>query len=237
MKYASMISVVVSVLGLASFGVGADTSGCQSADSASVKSTTIRTNYWMLYVSETDTSYPRAQFRFGADYGTTLELTGASMASFADQPLAWNATLDWYERAAPGQLESGAWSYTNNDGKTFHNSVPAHQEARLPATLPASLPASASYELVWEGPPLRTGETMEAILATDANRLQFIAIFQTDVGATSLVLPSTELAKLPRAPTHVVLQRHENHPLQEDTGAGGNIVTTFESPPRLVTLQ
>ena len=232
-----MISVVVSVLALASFGVGADTSGCKSADSASVKSETIRTNYWMLYISDTDTSYPRAQFRFGQDYGTTLELTGASRTSFGDQPLAWNATLDWYERGTPGELTSGAWSYTNNDGKTFRNAVPARQEARLPAALPASLPATASYELTWDGPPLRTGETLEAILAHDENRLQFIAVFQSNTGATSLVLPSVDLAKLPRGATRVVLQRHEDHPLDQGPGAGGKVVTTFESPSRLVTLQ
>src|SRR5688572_30764883 len=96
-RASTTFSTFAAVLLLATFGVGADNSGCQSTQSSAVKTETIRTNYWMFYNSETVTSYARAQFRVGTDIGTTLELTDGSKTAFEGRPLAWNALIDWYE--------------------------------------------------------------------------------------------------------------------------------------------
>ena len=45
---------------------------------------------------------------------------------------------------------------------------------------------------------MKEGETIEVIVAHDANRFQFVAIFEKNVGASNIVLPKQELGKLPR---------------------------------------
>jgi len=230
-------STFAAVLLLASFGVGADNSGCQSTPSSSVKTESIRTNYWMFYKSETDTSYARAQFRVGSDIGTTLELSAPARTAFDAKPLAWNAFIDWYELNLAGKVTTGTWSFTDNEGKTYTNKLPASLEARLPESFPATLPQNAAFDLAWDGEPVQEGETMEVIVAHDANRLQFFALFEKAVGARSFVIPPTELKKLPLGRTAIALQRHRDHTLEQGTGAGGKITTTFESPVRIFDLK
>ena len=237
MNRTTSIATFLSIVALASFGVGADNSGCQSVDSSAVKTDTIRTNYWLFYKSEDDTTYARAQFRVGSDVGTTLELTDGSKVTFEGQPLAWNELLDWQERKIAGQVKSGSFLYTDNESKTYANKVPASREARVPDAFPAKLPAASSYDFSWQGDALVEGETMEVILAHDANRLQFVAIFERNVGATNVVLSKEDFGKLPRGRTAIAIQRHRDSKLDPDTGAGGKITTTFESPVRIFDLE
>jgi hypothetical protein len=237
MKRASTFSTFAAALLLATFGIGADNSGCQSTPSSSVKTDAIRTNYWMFYKSETDTSYARAQFRVGTDIGTTLELTDASKTAFDGKTLAWNALIDWYELNLAGKVTTGTWSFTDNDGKTFTNKLPSSLEARVPETFPASLSQSEAFDLQWEGEPVQDAETMEVVVLHDANRVQFFALFEKAVGAKNIVIPPTELKKLPLGRTAIVLQRHRDHVLEQGTGAGGKILTTFESPVRIFDLK
>jgi hypothetical protein len=236
-RASTTFSTFAAVLLLATFGVGADNSGCQSTPSSSVKTETIRTNYWMFYKSETDTSYARAQFRVGSDIGTTLELTDGSKAAFDEKTLAWNSLIDWYELNLAGKVTAGTWSFTDNLGKTYTNKLPSSLEARIPEAFPASIPQSEAFDLQWDGEPVQEDETMEVIVAHDENRLQFFALFEKAVGAKNFVIPPTEWKKLPLGRTAIVLQRHRDHALEQGTGAGGKILTTFESPLRIFDLK
>lgn len=238
MKYrTTSLSAFACVLVIAIFGVGADNSGCESTPSSSVKSESIRTNYWMFYKSETDTSYARAQFRVGNELGTTLELKPPAGARFDGRPLAWNATLDWYEVNLAGKVTTGKWTFEDNEGKPYVNELPRTLEARVPLSFPERLLAAEAYSLEWEGEPIQEGETMEAIVAHDENRLQFVAIFEKSVGAKNVVIAETELARLPRGRSAIALQRHRDYPLQQGTETGGKITTTFESPVRIFDLE
>ncbi len=209
---------------------GADTQGCQSQPSADVAQDKIHTTYWLYRDSNTDSTFARAQFRFGGATGTSLELTGGASASEGGTPLAWGALLDWYENKHAGYTKQTTFTYVDSQGKRREVPVPAIREVSFPDAVPAKLPRSESFELTWVGEPLVDGETMEAVVARDANRLNFAVWYETKVGARSVVLTKDGMAKVQAGGCIITLRRHRNYPLPAgaDTGGGGRVTTTFQ---------
>lgn len=209
---------------------GADTQGCQSQPSSDVAQDKIHTNYWLYRESNSDVTYARAQFRFGTGTGTSLELTGGASVSEGGTPLPWGALLDWYENKHAGYTKQTTFTYVDSEGKRREVPVPVIREVSFPDPLPAKLPRSESFELTWVGEPLADGETMEAVVARDANRLDFAVWYETKVGARSMVLTKDGLAKVQAGASVLSLRRHRNYPLPAgaDTGGGGRVTTTFQ---------
>jgi hypothetical protein len=223
-------------LGVAVLTMGADNQGCQSESSNDVAQDEIHAVYWLYYDTNADTTYARAQFRFGSETGTSLELEEPASVSFEGKPMGFNELLDWHEVVVAGRVDGGTFSFTNSEGETFENIAPPLTELDI-SSAPDTLDRSQSFELVWSGPPVLEDELFETIVANAANNFDFIRVDQRTEGATSVVIPKTELDKLPAGAAVLGVRRHRDFPLVESTEAGGKLVITFQPLDQPVTLQ
>jgi hypothetical protein len=218
------------------FVVAADDTGCQSQDSSSVDQAKIHTSYWLYYDANSDATYARAQFRFGGALGTTLQLSDGASVVFQGNLLTFNELLDWQEVVLPGKVSSGTFVYTDTQGKKYSNPVAASIEIEF-AQVPASLSSAQAFQLIWAGPPLAGDESLEVVVDNVANNFLFARFEQRNVGATSVVLTASELAKLPRGATTLSMRRYRDFPLLQGTSEGGKIVTTYQPIDRRFELQ
>ncbi len=224
------------LLALLPFVVAADNSGCQSEDSASVDQDRINTQYWLYYDANSNSTYARAQFRFGSEVGTTLILEEPASVTFAGKKLAFNELLDWQEVVLPGKVATGTFEYVDAKGKTYRNAVAEMPELQ-PGTVPASLASGQPLEVIWSGAPLGQDDALETIVAHTANPFLFVRVDQRNQGATNVVVPANDLARLPRGPAKLGLRLYRERALAEGSSAGGKITTTYQPIDRDLTLQ
>jgi hypothetical protein len=218
------------------FIAGADDTGCQSQDSSSVEQSKIYTTYWLYYNVNTDTTYARAQFRFGGATGTTLQLSDGASVTFEGKALTFNELLDWQEVVLPGKVSSGSFVYTDTKGTKYSNPVPAISEIEF-AAVPATISKSQAYQLTWTGTPLADDEVLEVVVVNAANNFLFSRVDQRNRNATDVVLPANELGKLPSGASLLTMRRHRDYPLAQGTSLGGKLTTTYQPRDRPFSLQ
>jgi len=227
---------VVLALALLPFTVAADDTGCQSESSGTVDQDRVHASYWLYRDSQTDRTFARAQFRFGSAVGTTLILDGDAAVTFAGQPMAWNAALDWHEAILAGDVREGDFVYTDADGDVHVNPAPTMTPIDF-AAVPSTVPRDRSLTLGWTGAPIQEGEDLEVVIAVEPLRLDFERWDQRAVGATSIVLDAGKLSQLAPGPAVISLRRHRDYPLAEDAGGGGKLTTTYQPRDGAVTLE
>lgn len=215
-----------------------DTSGCASESSSNVNQDRIHTSYWILYDADADTTHGRAQFRLGTSLGTTLLLSEGASATFDDRPMGFDALLDWHSTSLAGLVDGGRFEYTDLEGDTFVNAAPPHVPVAVPDDFPpVVIRDGSSLELFWEGQPLAVGESMEAIVAHEANRFEFKRWDVRTPSATSVVLDGRNLAQLPAGGTVIQLRRwYETESVDAPSG-GGVLRTTYQSPEVVFVLE
>lgn len=118
---------------------------------------TIHTRYVLENNENSDIIYTRAQFRFGSATGTILELSEDSEISFNNENLTWKPLLAFYESVIAGNVGTGVFDYTNEDGESFANSASVPAEINFPDDL-TIVNINNSLSLEWEGTPLGSDE-------------------------------------------------------------------------------
>lgn len=90
------------------------------------------------------------------------------------------------ENSTSGNAATASFSYTDNDGTDFTNSI----ETR-PISVPVALDSiskDSSYNLVWTGNPIATDEAVYVIV-NETGEINGTLFSQLNVGATSKILP------------------------------------------------
>lgn len=200
---------------------------CESEDSADVNQDRIYTDYEVFYNSNTDITWVVARFRFGNALGTILELNDPASVSFDGQELPYNQVFAGHYREFAGKIDLGAFTYTDTDGKTFVNEVPAFESIAFPDDL-TSLSKSQAYSLEWEGTALSANQQVGLFIGSwvwgeDA------AFVQTGEGTNNLVLGINQLENLPTGTSTFYMDRSTAVDVLDGTSAGGRICGKFRA--------
>jgi hypothetical protein len=216
---------------------GADNTGCQSQPSSDVNPDKIYQAYWLYYDTNSNTTFARAQFRFGSGIGTTLELSDGAEVTFNGKTMSFNALLDWQEVILPGKVLSGTFTYTDTTGKAFTQQVVAINEIAI-SPLPTTIAKGQALSLTWSGGALESDGVAEFIIAEDRNRLNFARTETRNAGATNVVMGADELARMPSgADALLSLRRWREFPLQQGSSVGGKLTVTYQGADKTVPIR
>jgi len=199
---------------------------CQRESSEDVNQDKIYTEYSLVYDANTDITYARALFKFSNITGTQLELKAPAEVKFDNDILAFNQTLAYYEKQYVGVKTGGTFTYKDLDNNTFTNTITGVKSIGFPTGLD-SIHKSSSYQMVWVGDSLITGEgvtvTINGINEGDAQ------IFYTNsVNANSITFPLNKLQLLGTGSGTMFMQRDITKTLQQATSAGGYIKGVYK---------
>ncbi len=205
-------------------------------DSADVNQQSIYTAYEVFYNENDDVSHVIARFRFGGPFGTLLQLTEPSGASvsFNGEPLTYSSIWGGHHTSFAGNITSGTFIYTNTDGETFTNSVPAGTSIGFPEGF-TSLSKSQAYTLEWEGTPLAANDHVGIFVGTWSWGDDALFYTNSD-GADSIVLGVNALSNLINGSATVYMDRWNERSLSEGTLEGGRILYKYRGVNATVTV-
>lgn len=218
-------------------GISVSLSSCVSEDSATVDQDRIHTTFEVFYDFNTDITYARAQFRLGNALGTTLKLSSPSQVTFNAQPLTFNETLAYYEKQFPGFLNGGEFKYTDAKSKVITNSI----NGLLKPTIPSSfieVDRSVANTFAWTGAALADREVI-VLDIYNTGQTNFQLFTQISVGATTIILPVTQLANLASGTNNAtaVLDWSRTDNLTQSTSAGGYIKVSSRDKTKAISVK
>jgi hypothetical protein len=132
---------------------------CEAEDSVDVNQNKIYTDYEVFYDSNSDKTWVVARFKFGNATGTVLELKDVAFVTFNGDTLPYNGWYAGHFKEYAGRISTGSFSYTNNDGDIFVNSIPSVDTIAFPSDLD-TLDKSAAYTITWGGRTLAADENV-----------------------------------------------------------------------------
>ena len=207
---------------------------CSSEDSADVNQDRIFTDYEVFYNENTDETRIMASFRFGENLlGTPLRLEDPAGVTFNAVEMPYRGTFLAHVLEEVGQVSSGTFIYTNADGESFTNELPAFNEIDFPFPLTA-ISVSNAFELRWDGPPLGPNEDVSLFVGGLDTEDGFF--FTDEEGATSITLSRDNLQALSLGENTFYLERAIRLDAQETTDAGGRIRVRYRTANKTINL-
>lgn len=190
---------------------------CQSEDAADVNQERIETNYHLVYDASEDETIASASFTFGS---TFLKLNSPSEVLFEEDRLRETEILGIvdYRKAYNGEVLSGTFAYTNNEGNTYENTITITDRIDLPASI-TELSISEGGVIEWIGGAVQSGETVSFHLTNDAH---FFVESVSAVNATSLVVRANAIQPELLGQCSMRIERAHKQNLEEAPDAGGN---------------
>ena len=207
---------------------------CEEEDSVNVAQDRIASYYEVAYNANTDVTRVLASFRFGENaLGTPLELTEPANVLFNDQVLPYNRFALGHAVDLAGEVETGTFIYTNNEGTEYRNSIPSYDTIAFPVDFDTLSKSSAST-LTWEGEPLGPDELVSVFLFdTDTEDALFITSTE---GATSVILPRDQIERLTLGQNTFRMERRKEISTVDGTPAGGNFIVKYRAKQQVVTI-
>ena len=212
------------------------TQSCQKAeDSADVNQDRIHQYLELFYDEAQDKTYAYAQFRFGNAIGTPLQLATNATVSVEGNTMSWNDNfnLNRYEWEWTGKRNSATFTYTDNDGNTFVNTVIIN-DIGFPASLD-TISKDSSYNLVWTGDPLAADEAVWVSINED-NEANAATFNQNDQGSTSITLTKDGLSKIDPSSVTLWIDRNNKPAITQATSVGGILVGKYRDTATDVIL-
>lgn len=201
-------------------------SSCESESSADVNQDRIYALYEILYNETADLSYARATFFFGGVTGTRLELASPSAVTANAESMGYKSTLAYYEKEFAGYVQTCEFLFNDLDDNTFVNTV-SIIEIDFPETMD-TIVKGESYELIWVGDSLATGESVWAYIDGPAE-IDDVLASQNTQNANSIFFTAEQTEKLSVGPNSIRLTRKNTIDGQEVSSAGGSCTGTFET--------
>ena len=207
--------------------------GCGSESSDDVAQDRIYTYYRFSYDAATNTTTAQARFTFGNLTGTRLTLGSNSNITCNGQPLTQTTELinqTLYEATFSGQVNSGEFTWTDNDGNVFVNTIDIPASIDYPAGL-TQIDRSASFDLTWQGDAVAVSEDVRCIINN-------IHIFTQAIStSTTVTLPTSRLQNIGAGTANFELNRVRNIQLAQKTDAGGLAEGVYRAGEKAITLQ
>ncbi len=215
-NYAFLLILMVAVL----------FSSCTREDSDSVDQDTIHTRYVLEYNENSDVTYARAQFRFGGSTGTILELAEDSEISFNNEDMNWKPLFAYYELVFAGNVGTGVFGYTNDDGESFSNIAGVPEAINFPSDLTV-VNINNALSLEWEGASLESGEFCLITITGEDTTGDGELFIISDEGATDIVLPADRLQEVGVGTANMIINRDQNDFSINGTDEGGVVVGRY----------
>jgi len=209
-------------------------SACTKDKSSNVNQDRIYQDLQVTYDVNTDKTSILAQFKFGGATGTFLELDSGAMVRFNGDLLPFNQLLYGHYKEYAGRIDTGAFVYTNVDGKVFTNAIPLVDTIAFPATLD-TIRKSSAYDLKWEGSVLKPDETVGLFIGSGAWGKNALYLQDAD-GASNLVLGTGQLTNLPIGASTLYMERSITKNLSEKTSVGGKIASKYRAKNKSVQI-
>lgn len=212
-------------------------SSCAPEDSTDVNQDRIYTVYELFYNSNTDKTQVTARFRFGNATGTILELKGSSGESvtFEGDPLPYNALASGHYKEVAGRLASGEFVYTDSDGKTYTNTVPAGDTVAFPSDFDTVF-RSKAQTLKWEGSVLGSNEYVGVFIGTAWTWGQDALFAQVLKGTDEIVMGVKNKANLNPGPATAFMDRVGEQSASQTSSAGGVVRYRYRAKNKTVLV-
>ena len=224
----TLLSALVAVICLSLF------TACERESSLDVNQDKIYMDYELFYNSNTDKTWVVARFRFGGPTGTLLELEDPAFVVFDQDTLAYNVLVGGHFKEYAGQLTTGDFSYTDAEGITYNNTVPAYEAIQFPSDFD-TLSRSEAYSLAWEGTALSADQRVGLFIGSWTWGDDALSI-QTADGATDVVLGTEQLDNLPLGPSTCFMDRSKDVAVSEGTSEGGRIRGKYRAMNQQITV-
>lgn len=216
---------------LAIIAISAIITGCESRDSDKIlPENPIFQDYYVKYNKTKKQTEARATFRTIDKKGVRLVLKGKSNVKLNGKKCNefTTAAIDGYFYrwdAIKGMVEA-KFTYVKNGTKTFENIFKPKDAPKIDfKSGHESLNMKKDNKIVWQGSPLKSGETVFVFIFQN-NKLR--KTFATDkIGATSLIIKKNALKdkdlKAGKAEIHLIRRLVKNNINKTDKKAGGRI--------------
>lgn len=190
--------------------------------------------YSVEYDGTSDTTIVTAQMRAGSTFGPTLRLVGSSRIEHASVRLVEATTAGTsYTGTAVGWAPKHRFVFTDNDGKTYENTID-HRAIGIPAALRTAR-RSADLTVTWTGGALSANEAVELIIADGVG-----GEVRKEVrgpAARSITVAAAEMSLLRKGAVSAQVSRISiQMELAQQTQAGGMIRTRYAARPHSLTL-
>jgi hypothetical protein len=210
--------------------------GCSTATESSdkVDQDSIHQSYSVSYDEAQDQTSAIAEFRFGDASGTTLSLKGNSKVThnlFSLREMSLAGTM--YTGDGSGLKAQHQFKFVDTNGKEYLNAIDIAPIA-IPSSTPNTVRAGNDLVVKWDGSPLAQGESVTIYLRGTTQSLQLASVRQ--IGATSILLPKTDVAKAGRGPATLELKRARNTNLQNATKRGGSLNASYTTKKFSLTI-
>ncbi len=205
-----------------------------SEDSEDVDQDRIYSFFRFSFDESTNKTTAEARFSFGDLAGTSLTLTSGSAVMCNDVPLIQASELGRtvYKTEFTGKVDSGEFSWTDTEGKTFVNIVTIPDSIDYPANF-TEIDKSASYDLAWEGSAVKAGEDVRFWIGNLLN-----IFIQASNGATVVTLPQNRLENTGTGSVDVELYRVDfTANVAEKTSAGGSSDGVYSAGRKSITIK
>lgn len=204
------------------FGAGLLFNSCAKEDSNDVNQDKIWTKYELFYNQNEDKTHALAQFRFGGATGTLLELTDSTGASvtFNGTVMPYAPLWGAHHLEFAGNITSGSFVYTNTNGTTYSNAIPAGtQSLSFPLGFD-TIQKSQAQTLAWAGTALAPNESVSVFVGSWTWGED--ALFYTEAdGATEIIMAVNQMANLAEGQATVYMDRTLRTGLAQGTSEGG----------------
>ncbi len=197
-------------------------------DSCKKKSTDIDqdkiwAHYEIYYDQNQDVTWARTKFKFGNALGSAIQLTAPATITFNGSALIYQSSTEQYEKVFQGFVSGGTFTYADKNNTIYSNSISYIKPIGFPAI--DTIHKTNSYTLTWIGDSLATNESVNLWLSGSNYHTEFF--YQNKLNSKSIICAANQLQKLSNLNTSGAMLRIYAPPIQQSTGAGGEINGKF----------
>jgi len=201
--------------------------GCMSNDTANsdtVKQTEIYQKYTVNYDETAKELVLTAQFRFGGNGGTTLQLVDPAYIYYNGKEMSLQNNFikgTFYRITEQTDFEPNhIWEYQDCDENKFLNGIRLFDGEIL--DVPAGISKTNVTTITWDGAPVQENERISILIETNGGS-HYETISTNVLGAKEIGITPENLKEIPVGAATFQLKREIDMPLNEGEHLGGEI--------------
>jgi hypothetical protein len=209
---------------------------CASTDSSNsdnVKQTEVWQNYWVEFNEADSELKAGSTFRFGGSTGTTLLLTAPANVTFDGNEMSSSSRVlikgviggTHYGYEGKGFKPEYTFKYTNNDGKTFTNSI-GITKCEVD-DVPEVLDAAKTNIFAFKLPPVASGEHLRVEVTNSKN--EWVYIEEPLIEGNTVTINGSDLNELGNGTVNIRFQKTKGANLTQAEHLGGTIGITYNT--------
>lgn len=211
--------------------------GCQEDNETSVDAKNFYQAYELEYNAAENETIARAFFKKKDPQGEFLELTNGAEIRVNGTILSRDTESSAaYYTSFNGMVDSTSFEYADKNGNVYTNEFYLSDVDPIGFTQGTdSFSMFSSYDLPWDGPPVRENEAVYFQIGYEGGTVKTIKV--DEVGADFIDLEDKILMEVGRGDAQMVIYRVVQHSLADTNEAGGRIQLLYSSGLVPVTIE